>query len=46
MSDDNKQNQTQPPQQQPATSKEQPKVEPKPIELPRPNQGETVTKGG
>lgn len=43
MSDDNKQNQT--PQPQP-TPKEQPKSEPKPVELPKPNQGEVVTKGG
>jgi hypothetical protein len=43
MSDDNKQNQTPPPQPAP---KEQPKTEPKPTELPKPNQGETVTKGG
>ena len=41
MSDENKQNQT---PQQPAP-KEQPKAEPKPVELPKPNQGEVVTKG-
>lgn len=44
MSDDNKQNQT--PQSKPVAPKEQPKPEPKPVELPKPNQGETVTKGG
>lgn len=42
MSDENKQNQT--PQQ--SAPKEQPKAEPKPVELPKPNQGEAVTKGG
>ncbi len=46
MSDDDKQNQTQPPQQQPVTPQEQPKSEPKSTELPKPNRGETVTKGG
>ena len=45
MSDDGKQNQTPQPQQQPTPPKEQPKEEP-PVELPKPNQGETVTKGG
>jgi len=44
MSDDNKQNKTQ--KLQPIESKEQSKIEPKPVELPKPNNGETVTKGG
>lgn len=44
MSDNNKQNQTH--QSQPVAPKEQPKTEPKPIELPKPNEGEKVTKGG
>lgn len=42
MSDENKQNQT---SQQPAP-KEQSKAEQKPVKLPKPNQGEVVTKGG
>lgn len=42
MSDENKQNQT--PQQ--SALKEQPEAEPKSVELPKPNQGEVVTKGG
>ena len=43
MSENNKQNQTPPP----ATPKEQPETAPpKPVELPKPNQGESVIKGG
>jgi hypothetical protein len=45
MSDNNQEKQS-PTQQQPATPKEQPKPDSKPTELPKPNQGETVTKGG
>lgn len=45
MSDENKQNQTPKPQEQ-SIPKKQPKTEPKLTELPKPNQGETVTKGG
>lgn len=44
MSDENKQNKT--PQPQQSAPKEQPKAEPQLAELPRPNQGEIVTKGG
>jgi len=44
MSDDNKQNQTRQPQ--PVAPKKQSRTEPKPVELPKPNQGEMVTKGG
>lgn len=43
MSDENKQNQT---PQQLEVPKEPPKVEPKPVEFPKPNDGEIVTKGG
>jgi len=42
MSDNNQEKQT----PQPTPPKEQPKPTSKPTELPKPNQGETVTKGG
>jgi len=44
MSNDNKQNQS--PRSREETSGEQTKPETEPIELPEPNEGETVTKGG